>query len=131
VRAYDAGGDGAGNPRPLWTDIYETGAGADRAAGIAASGEKVFVAGTTVRGQSGANASRTAWLVRAYDARGDGDRNARVLWQDLWDEPGGGEANALVVYGSSVFVGGGVVPVAIFGDASNPYVDFGVRAYQR
>jgi len=131
VRAYDAEGDGTGNPRPLWTDVYETGAGDDHAAWVAASGEKVFVAGSTVQGQSDANASHTAWLVRAYDARGDGAENARVLWQDLWDEPGGGEANALVVYGSSVFVGGAVVPVAVFGVASNPYHDFGVRAYQR
>jgi hypothetical protein len=131
VRAYDAEGDGTGNPRPLWTDIYETDAGDDHAARIAASGGKVFVAGSTVRGQSDANASHPAWLVRAYDAGGDGAWNARLLWQNLWDEPGGGEAAALVVYGSSVFVGGAVVPVAIFGDASNPYVDFGVRAYQR
>jgi hypothetical protein len=125
VRAYEAGGDGAGNPRLLWTDIYETGAGDDHAAWIAASGEKVFVAGSTVLGQSGANASRTAWLVRAYDARGGGFGNVRVLWQDLWDEPEMGEAAALVVYGSSVIVGGAVWPLA----EGQP--DFGVRAYHR
>jgi hypothetical protein len=123
VRAFDVR-DGT----VAWTDIFGfprngTDAGTEQATQIAAGGGKVFVAGHTDQGRYDQTASQRAWLVRTYDAKGDGAGNPRLLWQDLWDNPGADEAAAVVIYGSKVFVGGQI-------QVPDHQADFGVRAYE-
>lgn len=107
VRAYD-GRTGA----LLWQDRYDSGGSFDQAYAIAASANRVFVAGI------GGSFENPDVLVRAYNAT-----NGHLLWHDRYDLSGGADwANDIAVYGDRVSVAARVTDAA-------GHLGFLVRAY--
>jgi hypothetical protein len=88
----------------LWQDQFDKGGGFNQALSLSAQGSRVFAAGfgLTCDDPPDCNAGRTAWVVRAYDAK-----TGQLLWDDRFDKGGGvNQANAVAVKGSGVFAAG-------------------------
>ena len=98
VRAYDAGTGAV-----LWSDLLDTGGGADVAQWVALAGSRVVAAGF---GGAGCNFNELVtncdWLVRAYDVG-----NGTLLWSKQRDQSGTDDsAEFVVVQGNRVIVSG-------------------------
>jgi len=94
VRANDVG-----NGSLLWQDVFDPDGNDTLAQAVDVSEDKVYVAGVGTNPLS----MTDDWVVRTHDKM-SGD----LIWQDRFDpSEGDAGANAIVVYGSRVFVAGG------------------------